>query len=215
MATAAPALATPGSRRRQRRRDQVRARIVEAAIERFSRDGIAATTVESITEAADVAKGTFFNYFPSKEAVAAEIAKRLMTDVWIVAQRAAQAESVRPILAALPDAFLESTGRNRVLFRSLLGAMLINESLAGAFAEIEIAVCADIAGIFARGQELGEVRSDYATNDLARALQQVLWGTLVSWDGGSDILPRLNTAVEIFWNGAACANSDGEATWAV
>ena len=212
---AAPALATPGSRRRQRRRDQVHARIVEVAIERFSRDGIAATTVESITEAADVAKGTFFNYFPSKEAVAAEIAKRLMTDVWIVAQRAAPADTIRPILAALPEAFLESCGRSRVLFRSLLGAMLLNESLSGAFAEIEITVCADIAAIFARGQELGEVRTDRSPQDLARALQQVLWGTLVSWDDDNEILPRLAAAVEIFWNGASCGDSGDEATWAV
>ena len=212
---AAPALATPGSRRRQRRRDQVRARILEAAIERFSRDGIAATTVESITEAADVAKGTFFNYFSSKEAVAAEIAKRLMTDVWIVAQRAAPADSVRPILAALPEAFLESCGRSRVLFRSLLGAMLLNESLSGAFAEIEITVGADIAAIFARGQELGEIRPDHSAEELARALQQLLWGTLVTWDDDGEILPRLAVAIEIFWNGAASSDSDGEATWAV
>jgi AcrR family transcriptional regulator len=213
--SAAPALATPGSRRRQRRRDQVRARIVEVAIERFSRDGIAATTVESITEAADIAKGTFFNYFPSKEAVAAEIARRRMTDVWIVAQRAAQADSVRPILAALPEAFLESCGRSRVLFRSLLGAMLLNESLSGAFVEIEITICADIAGIFARGQELGEVRADPSPHELARALQQLLWGTLVSWDDDREILPRLAAAVEIFWNGAACGDSTAETTWAV
>ena len=213
MATAAPARAT--ERRRRRRYDDVRARIFDAAIERFSRDGIAATTVESITEAADVAKGTFFNYFPSKEAVAAEIAKRLMTDVWIVAQRAAQADSVRPILAALPEAFLESTGRSRVLFRSLLGAMLINESLAGAFAEIEVTICTDIAGIFERGQELGEVRADHSPHDLARSLQQVLWGTLVSWDDDSEILARLNAAVEIFWSGAAVADNGGEETWAV
>jgi len=31
------------------------------------------TTVEEITERADVAKGTFFNYFPSKEALLGEL----------------------------------------------------------------------------------------------------------------------------------------------
>ncbi|MFH0882782.1 MAG: TetR/AcrR family transcriptional regulator [bacterium] len=35
----------------------------------FRQQGVAATTVEQITRAAGVAKGTFFNHFPSKESL--------------------------------------------------------------------------------------------------------------------------------------------------
>ncbi|HSC78681.1 MAG TPA: TetR family transcriptional regulator, partial [Candidatus Acidoferrales bacterium] len=68
MATA-PALAPPPAGRRARRKAELRQRILAAAFELFARQGFFATTVEQITEAADVAKGTFFNYFPTKEHV--------------------------------------------------------------------------------------------------------------------------------------------------
>ncbi|MHC5108889.1 MAG: TetR/AcrR family transcriptional regulator [Planctomycetota bacterium] len=52
--------------RRERRRIEQRRRIKQAAIGLFIERGYAEVTVESITTAADVAKGTFFNYFPTK-----------------------------------------------------------------------------------------------------------------------------------------------------
>src|SRR5260370_25409091 len=61
--------ASPPSRhdRRQRRSADIRERLFRAALALFAKKGYAETTVEDITEAADVGKGTFFNYFRSKE----------------------------------------------------------------------------------------------------------------------------------------------------
>jgi AcrR family transcriptional regulator len=42
---------------------------VDAALDLFERDGFDATSVEQIAERADVARRTFFHYFPGKEAV--------------------------------------------------------------------------------------------------------------------------------------------------
>src|SRR5438445_12096053 len=53
--------------RRIRRSAELRDRLFRAALSLFAKKGYAATTVEDITEAADVGKGTFFTYFPSKE----------------------------------------------------------------------------------------------------------------------------------------------------
>src|SRR5206468_5368162 len=53
--------------RRLRRSAEIRERLFRSALELFARKGFAHTTVEDITEAADVGKGTFFNYFPSKD----------------------------------------------------------------------------------------------------------------------------------------------------
>src|SRR5260370_27273969 len=55
--------------RRERKKEETKERIVQAAFALFRKRGVAATTVEEICERADVAKGTFFNYFPRKEAV--------------------------------------------------------------------------------------------------------------------------------------------------
>jgi AcrR family transcriptional regulator len=55
--------------RRERKKDETRERIAAAAIALFRERGFAATTVDEIAQRADVAKGTFFNHFPRKEAV--------------------------------------------------------------------------------------------------------------------------------------------------
>src|ERR1700704_2813542 len=55
--------------RRERRSCETRERIFRAAMDLFRDHGFQKTTVEDITDAADVGKGTFFNYFPSKEHV--------------------------------------------------------------------------------------------------------------------------------------------------
>src|SRR5205807_6036630 len=57
----------PPSDRRQRRSAEIRERLFRSALALFAEKGFAETTVEDITKAADVGKGTFFNYFPSKD----------------------------------------------------------------------------------------------------------------------------------------------------
>ena len=48
-----------------------RDRLYEAAVTLFREQGYEHTTVDQITRRAGVAKGTFFNYFPTKDAVLA------------------------------------------------------------------------------------------------------------------------------------------------
>src|SRR5438045_2597864 len=55
--------------RRERKKGETRERIFKAACKLFRHKGFEATTIDEIADKADVAKGTFFNYFPRKAAV--------------------------------------------------------------------------------------------------------------------------------------------------
>lgn len=53
--------------RRQRKKFAARAQILSTAIDLFSRRGLDAVTIDEIAAAADVGKGTIYNYFATKE----------------------------------------------------------------------------------------------------------------------------------------------------
>lgn len=67
-----------------KRADQVagtRRRIVDAALALYEEQGVTATTMQDIARRADVAPGTVANHFGSAEALAAEVATRILADL--------------------------------------------------------------------------------------------------------------------------------------
>jgi AcrR family transcriptional regulator len=62
---------------RERKKAATKERLYFEALDLFRRQGFSATTIEEIAEAAEVSKGTFFNYFPSKEALLHYLSERL------------------------------------------------------------------------------------------------------------------------------------------
>ncbi len=94
MGAPAPALTVPTTRR-ERRRHEVRTRIIDAAVELFDAKGVAATTVAEICDAADVAEKTFFNHFASKPDMVREVARvKLDETIAMIAEAGAAAASV-------------------------------------------------------------------------------------------------------------------------
>jgi AcrR family transcriptional regulator len=61
--------------RRERRKLEVRGRILEASVSLFQQHGVEQTTVVEICELADVAEKTFFNHFQSRRELLREIAR--------------------------------------------------------------------------------------------------------------------------------------------
>jgi AcrR family transcriptional regulator len=57
----------------QERQHQTRVRLREAAYARMSANGVDATTIAELTDDANIGFGTFYNYYPSKEALALEV----------------------------------------------------------------------------------------------------------------------------------------------
>lgn len=100
---------------------ETRRRILATAAKLFSRDGWEATTTKSLARAAGIATGTLFNYFPTKEAVAAALAHAALVDA-----RAEFLEQLRGDESLEEELFsLIWTGLRRLLpYRGFLGAAL-------------------------------------------------------------------------------------------
>ncbi len=68
--------------RRERRKREVRDRIVDAAVALFEKQGPQATKVDEICERADVAQKTFFNHFATKQHLVSEIATTFLESLF-------------------------------------------------------------------------------------------------------------------------------------
>lgn len=184
-ASPAPSGATPKRsrpNRRERRRAEMRERIFRAALELFAQRGYLDTTVEDITEAADVGKGTFFNYFPTKEHVLARYGEERIQEIERCLERARSGkESVRSVLKELATDLAGQSSESPDLLRAVFAAHL---SCAPVRAELQKRIRRGselLSKIFALGQERREIRRDISPNDLGRIIRLIFMGVTVAW----------------------------------
>src|SRR5437868_7442598 len=167
--------------RRERRREELRERIFQAAIELFIEQGFFNTTVEQITEVADVGKGTFFNYFESKEHLVLKLTEAQEAVLRKVVAEIESATSVRSLLQNLQHQIAAGPGRSQLMLRSLLGCAYTNELVWEKFKHLLALARELISQVMRRGQELGEIRVDIPPLQLARLYQQIVFGTNAIW----------------------------------
>src|SRR5262249_40434779 len=118
--------------RRERRSAELRERIFRAAMQLFAAKGYVETTVEDITEAADVGKGTFFNYFPSKEHILMGFGEMQLAKLESVIREAKQLDQPMPqTLHTLVLRMTEEPIRNPAMVRALLQANLSSVPVRG------------------------------------------------------------------------------------
>jgi AcrR family transcriptional regulator len=63
-----------------RKKEDTQNKIITAAVDLFNQSGLESVTMEQIAEAVDIAKGTLYNYFPSKEAIINTYLQRTFQD---------------------------------------------------------------------------------------------------------------------------------------
>jgi AcrR family transcriptional regulator len=94
-------MTAPSSGRHARRREQTRARLVQAARTLFAHRGVDNTRINEITDTADVGFGSFYNHFESKEAIIeAVLADTVASYGAAVAAITAQLEDPAEVIAA-------------------------------------------------------------------------------------------------------------------
>ncbi len=109
-----------------------RQRILEAARRLFISKGFEAATTRDIAEAADIASGTLFNYFPAKEAVLAALAADAISEMDADFDQASPQESFEEALFAFVVAGLRQLKPLRkhlpALFETVLSPLAKNSN---------------------------------------------------------------------------------------
>jgi len=192
--------------RRERRTADIRQRLFDAALKLFAERGFLKTTVEDITEEADVGKGTFFNYFPSKEQLLDSFSDSRIEKIRRALAAITKEEST--VSAAVKQMYFDLSqdpGRSQELTRSMLLTMLSNQAVWGRVCTRMRESQGLLTKIFQLGQRRREVREDVPATDLARSFKESYFGALFCWSflPSAKLSTELNRAFEHFWSGAA------------
>ena len=203
MSTISP---TAAPNRRERQSLERRERLFRAALDLFARKGFAETTVEDITNAADLGKGTFFNYFPSKEHILLAFAEMQLGKLRAAADEArSKNEPTRVFLRSLGARLTQEPIRNPAIIRILLQAFLSTTPVRESVLDLQARVIAIHTEMIRLGQERGEIRDDLPAEVLAHVFRQTVFGTLLIWSlyGDGTLLSRIEDAFEVLWTGLA------------
>ncbi|HYB61167.1 MAG TPA: TetR family transcriptional regulator [Methylomirabilota bacterium] len=189
-----------GLNRRERRHAETRHRLMLAALRLFSERGMAETSVEDITEAADVGKGTFFNYFPSKEHLLVAFGQYQVSKVEATLAEARKGgKPIHQMLRDLARSVSHEPGRTPLLIRSIMVAPLTNDAVRASMIANMARGRKALAEFMVIGQQRGEIRKDVSPRHLARAIQQGMFGAFFLWslDPSLEISGWLDTWGEI------------------
>ncbi len=200
-----------GMGRRERRAAETRVRLFRCALQLFAERGFPNVTVEDITEAADVGKGTFFNYFESKDHVLGVMAEIQLGKV-AEARKMAE-DSKHTIHTVLHHLFLraaEEPGRSPDLARALISSFLASERVRRLIERKMQEGRSMIAEIVAEGQKRGEVDPALTEEKVAIQVLQAFMGTILLWSLHEK--PVLNLWIEDsfqhFWRSIAVSGKE-------
>lgn len=180
--------------RRARNKERARERVYAAAMALIGRKGYTGTSVAEIAEHADIARGTFFNYFPRKEdligAWAEERRTKLMCRLGSHPQcGVGVAEALRTCMSVLGVLNEEEA--------ELSMAMLTAWVQAGRPLDEEAHLGGIFAGIVEAGRARGEVPAAVDPERVGELLRDLYLGTLCRWVGRSPAAPGHSLDAEL------------------
>jgi len=191
--------------RRQRRREETGEKIYQAALSLFAERGYNATTIEAITEAADVGKGTFFNYFETKDHVLLRFRDKRINIIqsFLNENRTLGGVPLTSVLNNLAIALTREFGMNAALFQSFIIAAFTNEAVRSQMSEGLAKGRRLISDLIAQRQQRSEVRNDLRPHNIAYDFQRIVFGTLVLWSMNPATLLKneLENMIEILISG--------------
>ncbi len=171
---------------RERQKQRRRERILRTAIELFKERGFQRTTALDIAKASHVSRGTFFNYYPYKEAVMLDYGAELLELAWNEAKT--ELERGTPpveVLESFWNRLAELSERD--LGRELLSHLvyeLVNPDPERAHAAYEALPLAQyVAEILRPLKASGRLRGDLSLDRMANSIADAFLLAVLRWAG--------------------------------
>lgn len=167
--------------RRERRRLEIRARVLEAAWELFESQGYDATPVALLCQRADIAYGTFFNHFSEKREVLRMMADQAISKLEeLLEELSKQDGTIEEHLVVLLESPGQEEDNQKKFRRDLLGRIY-----SIAYSESPQDNDRRYHGAFERYMEesvaRGRVRSDAPIESLAMISASLMGSMAISW----------------------------------
>lgn len=167
--------AIPKIRPRESRGDRTRARLVEAALAEFRRQGFERASIAAIAEAAGVSRPTFYFHFDTKEDLLREVLLAMQEDL---ADRTARTSGLRAALSVLVEGVLALQAE---VGAEVFAEMLRAQTRAGQPDRDEPGPVATVlAERFAEGAVAGELRAGLEPERAQRLCLAALFGCLLA-----------------------------------
>ena len=184
----------PELSRRERKKLETRDRIYSSAMQLFQMQGFEETSIEQITQQADVGKGTFYNYFASKEAVVMEFSTKGFKNLL-------NSEREKPY-SGLRD-------RLNILLQDWATFMINNHEMAWVTvrnrdgADYDLGLHYGIQAILNLGQKNGEINRSFDSAFLAESLEGMMLQHFMSWyvSKKGDLLEEMKMVLLVFLDG--------------
>jgi AcrR family transcriptional regulator len=161
----------------ERRKRDVREKILAAAFDLFLCQGIAVTTIEEICERADVANRTFFNHFATRQDMIRALARRRLDDLHDIVFNCA-GEAIPARLVGVFDDIAAILAKSGDTYREMIGEML---ATSGYGVQRGFKLHNTFVELVKNGVARGEVSARHDAETLADIIIGALCGGILNW----------------------------------
>jgi AcrR family transcriptional regulator len=196
----------------ERKKEETQSKIIRVAVELFNQHGLEAVTMERIAEEVDIAKGTLYNYFPSKEAIIDAYLQRTFRER--SGERLAQIRQfadTRSRLVRLFALLIEGVQAHKEMFEVFM-VYRMKQVISFKPAEgAQIGLSLLIHDIIVRGKDAHELRADMPDDILEDLVEFALFEAIMPLylqPDDYDPARSIDRCVDLFLTGAQFADNN-------
>jgi AcrR family transcriptional regulator len=190
--------------RRERKKRETRQRIFNAAIKLFEKYGFEGTTIDMISEEADVARGTIFLHFSSKEAIVASWYYERIQEVEERREEWDYGDSCKQRVLRIYKIMNEVNVKNYDLIKVLMESSRKHRQVLESEKTVYFQLRELFADLIEEAQEKGRLKSKFNPLVAANMLENIYYNALYDWvrsDGGWPLEEIMEEKVSIVFEG--------------